>query len=47
MASYDVTGRGPEGPCDQISAGYQVLVVELSYVTSLYYHGVRMLKTGD
>ena len=33
--TYDVTGRVPDGPCDQISAGYQVLVVELSYTLSL------------
>ena len=33
--TYDVTDRGPDGPCDQISAGYQVSVVELSYTLSL------------
>ena len=33
--AYDVTDRGPDGPCDQISAGFQVLVVELSYTLSL------------
>ena len=44
--TYDVTGRWPDGPCDQISAGYQVLVVEL-VIRCFYYRGVRMIETGD
>ena len=39
--TYGVTGRGPDGPSDQISAGYQVCSYTLSY------RGVRMLETGD
>ena len=34
--TYDVTGRGPDGPCDQITAGYQVLIVELSYTLQVF-----------
>ena len=29
--TYGVTGRGPDGPCDQISAGYQVSVYLLPW----------------
>ena len=42
----DVTGRGPDGPYDQISAGYQVLVVELSYTLSLLPWGAHAWDRG-
>ena len=41
--TYDDTGRGPDGPCTQISAGYQVSVVELSYTSSLLPWGAHAL----